>query len=75
MSTEAAAPPLTKREREVTSLLADGASYDEIARTLGVSTNTVRTFIRSIYEKLHVCSKTEAVREAVRRGYVHLPRR
>jgi DNA-binding NarL/FixJ family response regulator len=66
-------PPLTKREHEVTVLLADGASYDEIGRTLGVSTNTVRSFIRSIYDKLHVCSKTEAVKEAVRLGYVRLP--
>ena len=65
---------LTKREREVTELLADGATYDEVARGLGVSTNTVRTFIRSIYDKLHVCSKTEAVREAVRLGYLRRPR-
>ena len=65
---------LTAREREVTELLADGASYDEIGRTLGISTNTGRGFIRLIYDKLHVCSKTEAVREAVRLGYLHLPR-
>ncbi|MDB4992935.1 MAG: Two-component response regulator [Myxococcaceae bacterium] len=78
--TDRAAPPdaahraLTNREREVTELLAEGASYDEVGRTLGVSTNTVRTYIRSIYDKLHVCSKAEAVREAVRLGYVRMPR-
>jgi DNA-binding NarL/FixJ family response regulator len=71
---DATPPVLTKREREVTTLLAEGASYDEIGRTLGVSTNTVRTFIRSIYDKLHVGSKTEAVREAVRLGYVRMGR-
>ena len=67
-------PVLTPREREVTEQLADGASYDEIGRALGISTNTVRTFIRSIYEKLHVCSKTEAVKEAMRLGYLRPPR-
>lgn len=65
---------LTAREREVTELLARGSSYDEIGRTLYVSTNTVRTFIRRIYEKLRVSSKTGAVREAVRLGYVRMPR-
>jgi len=64
---------LTKREREVTELLAHGSTYDDVARMLGISTNTVRTFIRSIYEKLHVGSKTEAVREAMRLGIVKKP--
>lgn len=65
---------LTKRERDVIGLLAEGARYDDVGRDLGVSTNTVRTFIRSIYEKLHVGSKTAAVREAIRLGYVRTPR-
>jgi DNA-binding NarL/FixJ family response regulator len=64
---------LTAREREVTELLGHGCTYDEVAHTLGVSTNTVRTFIRSIYEKLQVSSKTEAVREAMRLGLVEKP--
>jgi DNA-binding NarL/FixJ family response regulator len=64
---------LTPREREVTQLLAHGSTYDEIGQLLGISTNTVRTFIRSIYEKLHVSSKTEAVREAMRLGVVPKP--
>ncbi len=66
-----ATPPevaLTDRELEVTELLAHGSTYAEIGEMLGISTNTVRSFIRSIYDKLHVCSKTEAVREATRRG-------
>jgi DNA-binding NarL/FixJ family response regulator len=61
-------PALTPREREVTELLARGETYDEIALALGVSTNTVRSYVRSIYEKLHASSKTEAVLEAMRRG-------
>lgn len=64
---------LTAREREVTELLAHGCTYDEVGHTLGVTKNTVRAFIRSIYEKLHVCSKTEAVREAMRLGIIQKP--
>jgi DNA-binding NarL/FixJ family response regulator len=67
------APPLTPRERDVVELLAHGSTYDEIGVALGVSTNTIRTYIRSIYEKLHACSKTEAVREAMRRGVIGRP--
>lgn len=66
-------PLLTAREREVTELLAHGSTYDEVGRALGITKNTVRTFIRSIYDKLHVCSKTEAVREAMRLGIVRKP--
>jgi DNA-binding NarL/FixJ family response regulator len=66
--------PLTTRERDVLELLAHGATYDEIAKMLTITTNTIRTHVRSLYEKLHACSKTEAVREAVRLGYVAMPR-
>jgi len=52
---------LTTREREVLGLLANGSMYKEIAATLGVSLDTVRTHLRKIYEKLHVHSRTEAV--------------
>jgi DNA-binding NarL/FixJ family response regulator len=63
-------PTLTDRELEVTKLLALGASYDEIARAMSISTNTVRTHIRNIYDKLHVSSRTEAAMKAVRLGLV-----
>ena len=59
---------LTAREREVIELLAQGATYSEIGQILGIATNTVRTYIRSTYEKLHVSSKAEAAMEAARRG-------
>lgn len=52
---------LTKREHEVVLLLADGYRYKEIADRLGLSVLTVRSYIRDIYEKLHVQSRTEAL--------------
>ena len=41
--------------------LAAGLAYKQIAGQLGISIHTVRNYIRRIYEKLHVCSRTEAV--------------
>lgn len=52
---------LTPREREILSLLAEGALYKEIARKLGISTSTVRVHLHSIYSKLHVQTRTQAV--------------
>lgn len=57
---------LTDREREVIDLFAKGATYDEVGRMLTMSVNTVRHHVRSIYRKLHVCSKAEAVTVAFR---------
>jgi DNA-binding CsgD family transcriptional regulator len=52
---------LTARERTLLDLFALGLGYGEAAVELGVSINTVRQFVRSIYAKLGVASKTEAV--------------
>jgi DNA-binding NarL/FixJ family response regulator len=52
---------LSKRENEVLVLLAQGYLYKEIADTLGISLETVNTYIRRIYEKLHVHSRAQAV--------------
>jgi DNA-binding NarL/FixJ family response regulator len=52
---------LSPREREVLNGLAEGQAYKQIAERLGVSIHTVRNYIRRIYEKLHVQSRTEAV--------------
>jgi len=52
---------LSDRESEVLALLAKGYLYKEIAAQLGISLNTVRTYMKRIYEKLHVQSRTEAV--------------
>lgn len=62
---------LTARELEVLSLLADGYSYDNVAARLDITVNTVRNYVRSIYEKLHVHSKSEAVSKALRAGLLH----
>jgi DNA-binding NarL/FixJ family response regulator len=61
--TSAAAPtdPLSGREREVLEHLAKGYLYKEIAAALNISYDTVREYIRRIYEKLQVHSRTEAV--------------
>jgi DNA-binding NarL/FixJ family response regulator len=52
---------LSPREREVLGLLARGYLYKEIAEALQISVPTVNTYIRRIYEKLHVRSRSQAV--------------
>jgi DNA-binding NarL/FixJ family response regulator len=58
---------LSPRERSVLDGLAHGLAYKQIAGQLGVSIHTVRNYIRRIYEKLHVCTRTEAVAKFLRR--------
>lgn len=60
----------TEREVETLALFARGFSYDEAARALGVSANTVRSHVRAVYTKLEVATKTEAVLAARRRGWL-----
>lgn len=57
---------LTGREREIIELFAKGSTYEEVAAMLAMSVNTVRHHVRSMYRKLHVCSKAEAVTVAYR---------
>jgi DNA-binding NarL/FixJ family response regulator len=57
---------LTDRQREVLDGLAAGRAYKQIADEMGMSIHTVRTYIRRIYEKLHVHSRTEAVAKYLR---------
>lgn len=52
---------LTTREQEVVHALAKGMTYQEIADSLFISIETVRTYLRKIYEKLQVHSKVEAL--------------
>jgi DNA-binding NarL/FixJ family response regulator len=61
---------LSPRELDVLRALGQGHSYKTAAAALGMSIDTVRFHIRSIYSKLHVHSKSEAVIEAIRRGLV-----
>ncbi|MFN3407777.1 MAG: response regulator [Limisphaerales bacterium] len=53
-------PGLTPREEEVLALVAKGYINKEIADQLGLTLETVRTYLKLIYEKLHVRSRTEA---------------
>jgi len=61
---------LSAREMQVLALLAEGYGYLNIAGQLAVTVNTVRNHIRSIYEKLHVHSASEAVSKAIRHGLI-----
>jgi DNA-binding NarL/FixJ family response regulator len=61
---------LTPHEVRLLKLLAEGHSYQSAGRVLGSSINTVRNYIRSSYEKLHVHSKSEAVTRALRGGLI-----
>lgn len=58
---------LTQREHEALRLLADGFRYKEIADRMGIGLDTVRKHVRSVYIKLHVSSRTEAVVKYLRR--------
>lgn len=62
--------PLTRREQEVLELLAKGRSNKEIASTLSISEPTVKTHLRSLFGKLDVLSRTEAIAVASRKGLV-----
>jgi DNA-binding NarL/FixJ family response regulator len=64
--------PLTKREREILQLVADGHSTAEIARTLYISAKTVKNHLASIYSKLDSRDRTQAVLSGMRLGIVQL---
>jgi DNA-binding NarL/FixJ family response regulator len=57
---------LTPHEARIIRMLADGDSYQDVGDRLGITVNTVRNYIRRIYEKLHVHTKSEAVSKALR---------
>ena len=67
-------PPntLTPREQEVLTLFAKGMSYAETAKLMDVSTHTVGDYVKGVYRKLSVHSKSEAIFEAVQNGWLDL---
>ena len=58
---------LSPREEMVLNCLAKGLTYKQIADQLQISIDTIRTYLRRIYEKLHVQSRTEAVAKYLRK--------
>ncbi len=66
--------PLSRRERQVLVLIADGLSNADIARRLGISVFTVKNHVHSILRKLKVTRRTAAVRQADYRGWLSPPR-
>ena len=67
-SVGAGATVLSKREREILALLADGLVNKQIAARLGISTNTVKTHLELLFDKLGVATRAEAVATGVKRG-------
>jgi DNA-binding CsgD family transcriptional regulator len=64
--------PLTPREIEVLSLLAEGASNKSIGRRLGISVHTVKFHVASLLDKFEAIGRTDAVTHAVRLGLIQL---
>ena len=59
---------LSKREKEILDLVVKGHDLKDIAGTIFISYETVRTHVRNIYKKLHVTSRSEAVMKAIQEG-------
>jgi NarL family two-component system response regulator LiaR len=69
---ESLSEPLTEREMEVLRLAAKGLKNQEIAGKLSLSVRTVQTHLSNIFGKMGVGSRTEAVLEALKRGWLTL---
>jgi len=63
---------LTEREMTVLRTLAKGQSNKQIGRSLFISETTVKAHLKSIFSKMNVLSRTEAIAAAARRGIVQL---
>ena len=61
---------LSGREREVLQLVVDGASNDEIGSRLGISSRTVESHLRRLFERFGVASRTELAARALREGWL-----
>lgn len=62
---------LTPREREVTTLVARGFSYKEVAASLGISVKTLENHVAHIFAKLGLASRHELTRVAYETGFLH----
>ena len=61
---------LSTREREVLGYVVDGASNDEIGARLGISSRTVESHLRRLFERMAVASRTELAARALREGWL-----
>ena len=64
--------PLTGREVEILGMLSRGLANKQIAVQLGISEHTVKFHVSSIYTKLNVANRTEAVHQGLRNGWIAL---
>jgi ATP/maltotriose-dependent transcriptional regulator MalT len=72
MALDTAVPSLTRREIEILGLLAEGLGNRAIATRLAISEHTVKSHITSIFTKLDVSTRAEAVADAARLGLIML---
>jgi DNA-binding NarL/FixJ family response regulator len=71
-SEESLVEPLTARELEVIQLMAQGLANKQIALSLGISEHTVKFHLSSLYAKLGISSRTEAVKRGIELGLISL---
>ena len=64
--------PLTARETEVLSLVANGLSNAEVGARIGRTEGTVKVHVKNILQKLDASDRTEAVTTGLRRGFIRL---
>ena len=69
-ASEKVANPLSERELEVLRLIEKGMSYEEVSVILEITKHTVTAYLRRVYRKLQVNSKSQAVFEARQRGFL-----
>ena len=62
--------PLTQRERDVLQWVAVGATNDQVAKTLGLTTATIKTYLERIQSKLNSRDRASAVAIALRRSWI-----
>jgi two-component system response regulator DesR len=70
MALRAGGSPLTEREREVLLLIDTGATVQEVARSLSLSTGTIRNYLSRILSKTRARSRIEAIRKAQNAGWI-----
>jgi ATP/maltotriose-dependent transcriptional regulator MalT len=65
---------LSQRELQILELIVEGKSNKEIAETIYLSLDTVKSHMKNVYQKLGVHSRSQAVKTAIQQGLVYLPR-